>query len=262
MTTTSSSKKADGLRFTVIGSGTALPDADRGPAAFLVQVPAGTVLVDGGSGTLRALAVRGVDPLTLSAGVYSHRHVDHTGDLVPLLFALKVHGRRASPYPIFAGQGFGAFLDGLRTVYGSWMEPPGGVAVTELSLREPILVELIPGLRLRTAPAAHSAGALHLRFEFGDVAVVFSGDTGPSEALVTLAAGADLLVCECASSASSPVPGHLTPSDVAAIASRARPEEIWLTHFYPRSDPDRAVAEVAEAGIPTRRAADGDVRSW
>jgi ribonuclease BN (tRNA processing enzyme) len=88
--------------------------------------------------------------------------------------------------------------------------------------------------------------------------VVFSGDTGPSEALASLAAGADLLVCECASSREAPVPGHLTPEDVAAVADAARPSEVWLTHLYPGVDPAAALRTVAGAGVPVRRACDLD----
>jgi len=109
-----------------------------------------------------------------------------------------------------------------------------------------------------TRPAAHSAGALHLRFEADGTAIVFSGDTGPSEHLARLAEGADLLVCECSFPDETPEEGHLTPSAIAAVADAARPREIWLTHLYPMVDPALAVATIAKTGIPVRRAADLD----
>ena len=59
------------MRFTVLGSGTAVPDPDRGPAGFLVEVDGLAWLVDGGSGTLQRCARAGVDPRKLSGGVYS-----------------------------------------------------------------------------------------------------------------------------------------------------------------------------------------------
>ena len=106
--------------------------------------------------------------------------------------------------------------------------------------------------------ANHGAGALHLRFEADGHSVVFSGDTGPSEHLVDLARGADLLVCECAGSDEQVVPGHLWPSEVARIVHEAAPKEVWLTHLYPHVDPTVAVEVVAATGVPTRHAADGD----
>ena len=77
-------------------------------------------------------------------------------------------------------------------------------------------------------------------------------------ALAELAADADLLICECAAPDDAPIEGHLTPSDVAAIADAARPQELWLTHLYPGVDAPRAVATVARTGIAVRRAADLD----
>jgi ribonuclease BN (tRNA processing enzyme) len=143
-------------------------------------------------------------------------------------------------------------------VHGKWIRPGAGqVVLTELPLDRESEVDL-GDLRVRCAPAAHSAGALHLRFEADGRSVVFSGDTGPSAALVALAAGADLLVCECAGSDEDPVPEHLTPTAVREIAARARPRELWLTHFYPQVDAALALATVRGAGVPVRRAEDLD----
>ena len=72
------------FEFIVLGSGTTVPSPDRGPAGFLLRVGSEIYLIDGGSGTLQRCAKLGIDPRMLSGGFYSHRHPDHTGDLVPL----------------------------------------------------------------------------------------------------------------------------------------------------------------------------------
>ena len=247
------------MKLTVLGSGTSVPDPVRGPAGLLLELDHRAWLVDGGSGTLQRCARAGVDPRRLTGGVYSHRHPDHTGDLVPLLFAMRVGPPpRQAPYPIAAGEGFEAFFEALEATYGKWLRPPGGVQITELSLQAEARLALSESLDLVTRPANHSAGALHLRFESPTSSVVFSGDTGPSEELVTLARGASLLVCECAGSDAEPVPGHLTPSEVAHLVAEARPEAVWLTHLYPHVDPEEAVRTVARTGVSTRHASDGD----
>lgn len=249
------------MRFVVLGSGTSVPDAERGPAGFLVELGARRWLVDGGSGTLQRCVRAGTDPRTLDGGFFSHHHPDHCGDLVPLLFAMRVGPPpRGADYPIVAGAGFAAFFARLQAAYGKWIEPGRGrVVITELPLDGPGRHDAPGGLVVRSLPATHAAGAVHLRFEAEGRAVVFSGDTGWSDALVTLAAGADLLVCECAGSDDAPVEGHLTPSEVRRVAEAARPRAVWLTHLYPSVDPERAVATVAASGVPTRLAADGDV---
>jgi len=219
------------------------------------------VLVDGGSGTLQRLVTAGVDPRDLDGGVYSHRHVDHSGDLVSLLFTLKVgmDKPRTRDYPIFAGEGFVAFLDALRGVYGSWIQGSDwGLPVTELPLDGPGEAELPGGIRLLTQPANHTAGALHLRFEAGGRSVVFSGDTGPSDNLARLAERCDVLVCECAVGEAGDF-GHLCPEEVLEIVRHAQPQRVVLTHFYPSVDEEHALRVVGQAGIPVERGYDGQV---
>ncbi len=237
----------------VVGSGTLVPDPERGPCALLVEAAGRRVLVDGGSGTLRSLARLGVRPETLDAGVYSHRHLDHIGELPTLLFHFDCFGRDRA-YPLYGGGGLAAFVERLDALHGDLHERYA-LPVVELSLREADAVELAPGFLLRTAPAAHKHGALHLSFEADGVRVVFSGDTGPSPALVALATDADLLVTECAFAA--PGVGHLCPADVADLVAEARPRRVVLTHLYPEVDGEVALATVRAAGAPVERAFDG-----
>ncbi len=248
------------MRFTVLGSGTTLPDADRGPAGFLVQAEGRSILVDGGSGTLQRLKRAGVDARELDGGVYSHRHVDHTGDLVPLLFTLKVgiDRPRTRDYPIWGGQGFQGFLSALLGVYGQWIQGTAwSTVVTELPLDGPGEALLPGGVLLRTLPANHAAGALHLRFEHDGRSVTFSGDTGASPALAELAEATDLLVCECAYDGPEDYDGHLYAELIRDMVAQARPAQVWLTHMYPQVDPERALRVVREAGAPVIRARDG-----
>ncbi len=248
------------MRFTVLGSGTARPDADRGPAGFLVTTGGKSWLVDGGSGTLQRCAKAGVEPVDLAGGIYSHIHPDHTGDLVPLLFALRhAPPPRHIPYPIWAGKGFARFLATIREAYGSYGEWLfEHTPVTEHAL-QPDQVSELGGLRLRTSPATHSGFALHLRFEADGLAVVFSGDTGPSEHLIELCRGADLLVCECALPAGSDYGKHLSAPQIAHIVRQSGVPEVWITHLYPDVDAGRAVATLRETGAKVHRARDGDV---
>jgi ribonuclease BN (tRNA processing enzyme) len=251
------------VRFVLLGTGTLVPDADRGPAGFLVEDGATRILVDGGSGTLQRLARHGVDARDLDGGVYSHRHLDHCGDLAPLLFTLRVGADRPRrrDYPLWGGEGLREFLTGLRDVYGHWIASDHfDVPVVELPLDGPGHAELPGGVRLDTLPARHSAGALHLRFTGTDgFTVVFSGDTGPNENLARLSDGVDLLVSECAAVERDPWDSHLSPDDVAAIVDAARPRRVVLTHFYPGCDREAARKTVARCGVPVEIGVDGQV---
>ncbi len=250
------------MRVTVLGSGTYIPDPDRGPAGFLVEEAGARVLVDGGTGTVGRLARAGVDARDLDAIVYTHRHADHCADLVPILFALCVPSPtpRTRALPIWAGEGFAPFLTALQAAWGAWTVPSTfPLRVVELPLDAPGRADLPGGLVLDTRPAVHGAGALHLRFTSASGrSVTFSGDTAPSPALADLARGTDLLVCECSLVDGQAIPGHLSPVHVVALVGESHPARVVLTHLYPRSDPDADVARIAATGVPTVRARDGD----
>ncbi len=245
------------MTFWVLGSGTTLLDGERGPAGFLLEDKDTRLLIDGGSGTLHRLKMAGVDAHQLDAGVYSHLHLDHCGDLAPILFTQRV-ARRKRDYPIWGGTGLVTLLEALRTAYGPWMEGSSwSPVVTELPLDGPGQASLPGGVVLDTLPANHSAGALHLRFTTpAGATVVFSGDTGPSENLVELARGVDLLVCECAFAVPHPGIPHLWPEAVAEIVEASRPRRVVLTHFYPEVDEKRALEVVGRCGVPVERAHD------
>ena len=249
------------MKFVLLGTGTLVPDDVRGPAGFLVDTPDAKVLVDGGSGTIQRLKRYGVDARDLDGGVYSHRHLDHCGDLGPLLFAMRVgiERPRKRPYPIWAGEGFRDFLDQLEKAYAGWIRSEHFAAeVQEMSLRGADQALLPGGLRLDTLPARHSAGALHLRFtDPTGFSVVFSGDTGPNENLAILAENADILITECAAEGKDPWDSHLAAEDVAQVVLKARPKRVVLTHFYPGTNVEQALKTVRMTGIPVERGIDG-----
>ena len=251
------------MRFVLLGTGTTLPDADRGPAGFLVEEGDARVLVDGGSGTIQRLARHGVDARRLDGGVYSHRHVDHIGDLVPLLFTMRVgiDVVRTRDYPLWGGEGLGDYVAALAELYPGWMHSEHyGLPIHEFPLDGPGTAQLPGGVRLDTLPANHSQGALHLRFTGRDGwTVVFSGDTGWSDNLIELARDVDVLVTECAVIERDPWDSHLSPAQVAAIVDQARPRRVVLTHLYPPVDPEDALARVRSTGVPVERGFDGQV---
>jgi ribonuclease BN (tRNA processing enzyme) len=249
------------MKLTVLGCGTYLPDPQRGAPGFLLQHGETKLLVDSGSGTLQRLGRAGVDPVALDALCYTHRHVDHCADLAAIVFHIKHQPSpaRLRDLPIWAAEGFEAHLEALQAAFEGALDPAHfDLLVHELPSDAPGHAELPGRLVLDTQPANHKAGALHLRFTSPDgVTVAFSGDTGPSEALEQLAAGADLFVCECALPPHESFPGHLTARDVAAVVAAARPRRVVLTHLYPRHDVQADLDTVAATGVPTVLAHDG-----
>lgn len=248
------------LTLTVLGSGVALPSARRGCPGYLLQVGESHLALDFGAGSMRRLAELGLPAHRLDALALSHAHIDHTGDLLPLLFARRNPDLKTiRPLSIYAWQGFAAQLDGLRAVYGRWIEPRHSpYSVTELS-DAPVRG---PGWRLLSREVDHIPGARALRVESDDgVSVCYSGDTDSCEAIVELGAGADLLILECSFPDDQKVAGHLTPRECGEIARRAQPGALMLSHFYPPCDEVDVAAACREAWSGTLLLAE-DGMSW
>jgi ribonuclease BN (tRNA processing enzyme) len=232
------------MRITILGSGTCVPSLTRSSCAVLVEVGACRILMDVGPGTMRRLLETGTTIFDLSHLLLSHLHPDHTGELVPLLFATKYPdgNRRQHPLEIVAGKGFEEFFHGLKGVYGNWIELPEGLlAMREMGVDGPDEARLGTDrqgtISLNTRPMAHSPESVGFRIQSPEgYSVVYSGDTDVTQELVSLARGADLLICECALPDAHKVMGHLTPSEAGQMATEAGVGHLVLTHFYPQCD--------------------------
>jgi ribonuclease BN (tRNA processing enzyme) len=90
--------------------------------------------------------------------------------------------------------------------------------------------------------------------------LAYSADTGPTDALVELARGADLLLSEATFTEGPDLPPnlHLTGGQAGQHAARAGVRHLVLTHISPGTDKQRSFAE-AEAvfGGPISLAATG-----
>ena len=189
----------------------------------------------------------------LSYIFFSHLHPDHTGELVPFLFATKYPQtyRRRTPFTIVAARGFLDFYEKLKLAYGEWIElAPGLLKISELDTTGHDHLDC--GLfDVDSLPMNHTDMSLAYRITGPDgTSVVYSGDTDLCDNLVTLARGVDVLICESALPDETKVPGHLTPSLAGRIATQAGVKKLVLTHFYPECD----AVDVAEQ---CRKAYDG-----
>ena len=100
-----------------------------------------------------------------------------------------------------------------------------------------------------TVRTHHPVETHALRVEAGGRSLVYSADTGESDALVELARDADLLLCE-ASWPHEPAqpPGlHLSGRQAGEHAARADAQRLLLTHVVAWSDPQVVLAEARAA---------------
>jgi len=247
------------VRFTTLGTGTVALSASRVCAGHWVEADDVRLLLDCGSGIARRLAELGLAWPAITHVALTHFHVDHHGDLPTLVSAWK-NGQmppRSAPLHLIGPVGTASLLERLTAAYGDWLRSPGfPIELREIAPGETI--ELSPAARLSARKVPHTAESVAYSIERGNRRVVYTGDTGPDEALGDWARDCDLLVCECSLPSSMAMKEHLTPEQCGALAARANARHVVLTHFYPSVErvDIRALVAVQFSG-PVTLARDG-----
>lgn len=221
-------------RFTTLGTGTVALNGERSCAGYLYEADEVRLLLDCGSGTTRRLAELGVEWPAITHVAFTHFHIDHHGDFPTLMFAWK-YGQlppRSAGLDLIGPAGTRDLLERLTAAYGDWLLNPGfPVTIREIAAGEAL--QLTGSVRLSAFKVPHTAESVAYSIEHAGRRIVYTGDTGPDDALADWAHGCDVLVCECSLPPSMAIKEHLTPEQCAVLAARAKPHHLVLTHFYP-----------------------------
>ncbi|MDQ7030826.1 MAG: MBL fold metallo-hydrolase [Ardenticatenia bacterium] len=213
----------------LLGTGASLNLTGRLTTALAVLVDNDLTLVDCGSNVVAALIRARLDPTGVSRLILTHEHPDHTAGFPLLAQQLWLAGRQA-PLPVYGPPpaiDVGARLLAQYTT-SSW-QGLFEIRYHAVHPRGPAELAQTTWGRILTAPARHSVPTLALRFEAnGGPSVVYSADTAPSDELVHLAGGADLLIHE----ATGPYPGvHTDGGEAGRIARDAGVRHLVLVHL-------------------------------
>jgi ribonuclease BN (tRNA processing enzyme) len=229
----------DRLKVTILGSGTGVPSLARSSCSILIEIKGELLLFDIGPGTMGRALESGVTLDRISYLFISHLHPDHTGELVSLLFAGKYPGmeKRKIPLTIIGAKGMKTFYEGLRRVYGKWVEMgEDALVIREMNNRKADDLGFGP-FDVTTMPMDHIESSIGFRVTVSDgTSLVYTGDTDYCDNVVELSRSTDLLVCEAALPDDMKVDGHLTPSLAGRIATEAKVRALLLTHFYPECE--------------------------
>lgn len=232
------------MELVVLGCDGTWPSPGGAASGYLLRHEGFTVWTDLGTGTMANLQTH-VDLLDVGAVVVSHVHSDHFVDLFPYFYARRYGGPEpAPPIPLFAPPGTDERIRAMLSQAGA---EEFDVCFT--------LHEVEPGegfeagpFRVRTARMAHPIPTLGLRFEVGGASVAYSADTGPTEMLVDLARGADLLIAEASwqEDGTEYPPGvHMTAREAGEHARKAEVGSLILTHIQPIFSRERSREEAA-----------------
>lgn len=206
-----------------------------------------SVWLDAGPGTFANLQ-RFCDPLSLSAIVLSHEHLDHFSDIESFLTAARwVIGFERDPIPVFASTGIRPKLaqdvDGIL----DWHEVGEGDGPR------------VGDLQLSFSRTDHPAVTHAVRLEGAGGALGYSADSGPEWSLEALGPGLDLALCEATfTSDFQGMAGHMTGREAGRSAKAAAARRLVITHRWPTVSASDVHAEaVAAFGGPVGQAAIG-----
>ena len=263
----------------------------RSEPASLLVVDGRPYLIDAGEGVSRQIVLAGFQIAQVHTIFITHHHVDHNAGLEPLIsldwFGMSLAPQAPAPVQIYGPPAtehlvnaaldylsvseriFRAGIPDMRPAKGMFEAhdvSENGVVYTD----DLVKVAAAENTHFSHKSMAADSGqdrSYAYRFDTPGGSVVFTGDTGPSDAVVKLAKGADVLVSEiraggppqpvtvsttAPSAPPNPPPPspvtrelmdhilteHLTPDEVGKIASHARVKLVVLTHISPSTETD------------------------
>jgi len=255
----------------LLGTGTPYPDPNAfGPAAAVV-LGKRVFLFDAGDGVMRRMNSAGLSISGPEAVFITHLHTDHTLGYADLILTSWIM-RRVSPLEVHGPRGLqrmtqhllAAYEEDIRVrTFGLEREIAGGHRARVHEVKSGLVYQR-DGVRVTAIAVPHGSWkeAYAYRIDTPDRSIVISGDTRPSSALMRAAHGVDVLVHEVYS------PLHLTPenrpggkywpqymrafhtSDVelGALAARAEPKLLVLTHIIRFGSSDEELLAGVRAG--------------
>jgi len=243
---------AQGLVVQILGSGGPELQDKRASSSYLIwQNGKPRVLVDAGGGSALRFGESGAQMSDLDVILFSHFHVDHSGDFAALVKSSWFEDRNR-PLPIFGPEGNDFMPSTVQFVSDFFSDKGAYGYLSELFvLGEKGSYKLQPhSVTGTSAPAIefHSSDftassvrvihggvpALAWRIEISGKRIVFSGDTnGNDPALPKLAADADLFIAHNA--VPEGVIGvernlHMPPSVIGQIAAEAHVKHLVISH--------------------------------
>ena len=240
---------ADYLEVTLLGTGTPRPSIERFGSATLVSAGGQNFLFDVGRGATIRLHQAGLTPNMIDKVFLTHLHSDHISGLDDLWITGWVW-QRQSLLSVSGPTGTHQLVEGLRQAYASdisYREKNVNLDTDLAKIKSNEINEGIVyqenGVTIRAFLVEHAPvkPAFGYRIEFGDRAVVISGDTTYSENLIKHSQQADLLIHEITAAEpsllkrnkrlSKIVAYHTMPGQMSDVLNKTQPRQAVLNHI-------------------------------
>lgn len=231
------------MRLTVLGCAGSFPGPESACSAYLVEAEDFRLLIDFGPGSLSALqryaGLHSVDAILLS-----HLHCDHMLDACTYVVVRRYDPAGPLPVlPVYAPAGAAERIsaaysqenESVEDVYTFYGLQPGTFPIGPFT----VTVDRVN----------HPIETYGVRLEHDGVVLAYSSDTAPCEALLRLAQGADLFLCEASylDGVDNPPDLHLTGREAGEAATKADVRRLLLTHLVSAWGSEASTVEAAVA---------------
>lgn len=215
-----------------LGAGDAFSPAGRHQASYLVRGDETSFLLDCGATTLASLKRDGVDTASIDTILISHLHGDHFSGLPFLFLDYTYENPRRRPLRVAGPPGTEARVRELfHAMYREASQSPPSFALEFCEMVPEKTVELGPLIvEPFRVPHQEKEVSLGMRVRIGRRTILYSGDTGWTDELVTRSCDTDLFICECCFFETR-VPFHLDYPRIAENRGRFGADRLVLTHL-------------------------------
>lgn len=248
----------------LLGTGTPNANPDRWGPALAILSQNQPYIVDFGPGVVRRAAEAGLDVTKLTRAFLTHLHSDHTVGYPDLILTPWVLGRE-EPLKVYGPPGIKHMTDHILAAYkedirerSQGLQPSNdtGWKVEAHEIEKDGIVYQDANVKVEAFEVDHGSWkAFGYKFVAQDRTIVISSDTAPTEKMVEVARGCDVLIHEVYSLkgfAGRPADWqryhskmHTSSKELAEIANKARPGLLVLYHqlFWGTSD-EELLAEI------------------
>ncbi len=232
----------------LLGTGNPNPDVDRYGPSVAITVDDLVYIIDFGTGVVRRAVKAGIELTKLTRAFLTHLHSDHTIGYPDLIFTPGVAGR-IEPLEVYGPKGLTDMTNHILSAYQAdvnerivGLEPAKEVSyivntheISEGLIYQDGVVE-VEAFRVKHG----SLEAYGYKFVTPDRTIVISGDTSPSQKLIDMAEGCDILIHEVYSAVGlesrseewqkyhSTV--HTSSIELADIANKVKPGVLVMYH--------------------------------
>ena len=268
------------MKITLLGTGSPTPSVKRAGSGYLVETESDVFVFDCGPGSYRRFLETGKQPTEVTQLFVTHWHYDHCTDLAPYVLQRWDQGAGEIPeLKVYGPQPIRRILEALFETDGVFDSDLEARTKNEASValyharggrgtRErprPIITEAEHGSEfrgddwmVRAIEVPHAQPYLRClayRLDSGGYSLVYSGDSGPTDRMISFSEGADVLIHMChyltgTEFNEAMLKGCGSPKMIANLARDAGVKTVILTHITGQIDKpgvrEQVISEVRE----------------